>query len=150
MCVCVCVCVCVCEGAGSPGRCCWRLEREEEDIKMDGFLPRLHAAAQAHAGRFQTHFSKVESAMSVLQTLVAQGGSTAHRCHVDKVSKWAQLPLGPEEEAAGGAGRIWGPGSRLASVPQGMQSQRTWAVESWGLGSSLHPTSHFSVSSSTK
>ena len=30
---------------------------------MDGFLPGLRAAAQAHAGRFQTHFSKVESDM---------------------------------------------------------------------------------------
>ena len=110
--MCVCVCVCVCEGAGSPGRCCWRLEREEEDIKMEGSLPRLHAAAQAHAGKFQTHFSKVESAMSVLQTLVAQGGSTAHRCHVDKVTKWAQLPLGPrkrqqaELEGSGGRGLV--------------------------------------------
>ena len=68
MCVCVCVegraaqvCVCVCRGAGSPRRCCWRLEREEENIDMDGSLPGLHTAAQAHAGRFQTHFSKVES-----------------------------------------------------------------------------------------
>ena len=36
------------------------MEREEENTDMDSSLPGLHAAAQAHTGRFQTHFSKVE------------------------------------------------------------------------------------------
>ena len=136
MCVCVsrggqpkCVCVCVGGQAARGGAVGgWRGKKRT----LTWTAPCLVCIQQPKltpAGFRRTSPKWKVTRESVLQTRVAQGGRRGQRFHADKVTNGIYCPLGSEQAELEGSG---GRGPVLHPSPWGMQSQRAWAMESWG------------------